>query len=209
MVYAKKNNQYIFFENIAMEKMLRLKNMKIHSFSFVKSALVTLSLLCAILMGGSAKGQITPTTNGDTTWYCIKNNSNSNYLNPTGTSGTNLTEPIMAKGKDGSELQAWNMSSYDFIEGDSPKSVNPVLWRMEKLNNYNGLFQVYPKITCEDGKTNTELYGGKDGKIYQVRSYDLATMTLVKSVTGWIIIDPLGGEETALAAWECFKKNID
>src|SRR5574344_255842 len=123
--------------------------------------------------------------------------------------GTNLTEPIMAKGKDGSELQAWNMSSYDFIEGDSPKSVNPVLWRMEKLNNYNGLFQVYPKITCEDGKTNTELYGGKDGNIYQVRSYDLATMTLVKSVTGWIIIDPLGGEETALAAWECFKKNID
>src|SRR5574344_1658278 len=86
MVYAKKNNQYIFFENIAMEKMLRLQNMKIHSFSFIKSALVTLSLLCAILMGGSAKGQITPTTNGDTTWYCIKNNSN--YLNPTGTSGT-------------------------------------------------------------------------------------------------------------------------
>ncbi|MNY86418.1 Metallo-beta-lactamase superfamily protein [compost metagenome] len=66
----------------------------------------------------------------------------------------------------------WDANRYDFIQGDAPATVNPSLWRQEKLNNVRGLFKV------------------TDG-IYQIRGYDLANMTLVEGKTGWIVIDTL------------------
>jgi alkyl sulfatase BDS1-like metallo-beta-lactamase superfamily hydrolase len=66
----------------------------------------------------------------------------------------------------------WDGSRFKFISGDAPASVNPSLWRQEKLNNFHGLFKV-----C-------------DG-IYQIRGYDIANMTLVEGKTGWIVIDTL------------------
>ena len=75
----------------------------------------------------------------------------------------------------------WDTTAYDFITGEAPASVNPSLWRQEKLNNEHGLFEV------------------ADG-IYQVRGYDLANMSLIEGDTGWIVVDPLGSEETASAA---------
>ena len=35
----------------------------------------------------------------------------------------------------------WDMTVYDFIEGDAPDSVNPSLWRQAKLNGITGLFE--------------------------------------------------------------------
>jgi len=67
---------------------------------------------------------------------------------------------------------AWENTRFDFLEGDAPASVNPSLWRQGKLNRIHGLFEV------------------TDG-IYQLRGYDLSTMTLVHGDTGWIIVDPL------------------
>lgn len=105
------------------------------------------------------------------------------------------------KNEDGAVV--WDMKSYNIFMEDpvSPDTVNPILWSHERLNNYNGLFQVLPRVT----------HGGSDGKIYQIRTYDLATMTFVKGMTEhcWIVIDPLGGLETAAAAWECFKDHVD
>lgn len=66
----------------------------------------------------------------------------------------------------------WDGTRFKFISGDAPASVNPSLWRQEKLNNFHGLFKV-----C-------------DG-IYQIRGYDIANMTLVEGKTGWIVIDTL------------------
>ena len=88
-----------------------------------------------------------------------------------------LPEPLVktAEGK-----VVWDANRFDFIKGDAPDSVNPSLWRMEKLNNAAGLFKV------------------ADG-IYQIRGYDLANMTLVEGKTGWIVIDPLLTTEIAKA----------
>ena len=132
-------------------------------------------------------------------YYQDEENANRGYVE-----GTKLTNPVCVDGN--TKLVSWNMAEYDFMAkypiDKGPDAVNPVLWRMEKLNNANGLFQVLPKV--ENGKN-----GGTEGTVYQVRSYDLATMSIVKSDTGWVVIDPLGGAETAKTAWECFKKAVD
>ena len=78
-------------------------------------------------------------------------------------------------------VEVWNLEKFGFVEGDSPDSVNPSLWRQAKLNGIHGLFEV------------TE-------GIYQVRGYDLANMTLVAGETGWIVIDPMTTLETGRAA---------
>ena len=76
---------------------------------------------------------------------------------------------------------AWDMTGYDFVQGDAPDTVNPSLWRQAKLNGLNGLFEVV------------------DG-IYQVRGYDLSNVTFLRGETGWIVIDPLITVESAGAA---------
>lgn len=96
-------------------------------------------------------------------------------------------EKVLVRTTDGRVL--WDTSSYDFISGDAPGSVNPSLWRQEKLNNEHGLFEVM------------------DG-IYQVRGYDLANMSLIEGDTGWIIVDPLGSEETAAAAMALVRQHL-
>jgi len=86
-----------------------------------------------------------------------------------------LADPIV-KGADGKIV--WDANRFDFIKGQAPATVNPSLWRQEKLNNARGLFKV------------------TDG-IYQIRGYDLANMTLVEGKTGWIVIDTLLTAEIA------------
>ena len=80
-----------------------------------------------------------------------------------------------------SGVQVWDGAAYDFIQGDAPDTVNPSLWRQAKLNNIRGLFKV------EEG-------------IYQLRGFDLANTTLIKSENGWILVDPLTTKETTKSA---------
>ncbi|MCO1335137.1 MBL fold metallo-hydrolase [Microbulbifer sp. OS29] len=78
--------------------------------------------------------------------------------------------------------QVYGLSQLQFLQGGFRDTVNPSLWRQAQLNALNnGLFKVV------------------DG-LYQVRSLDLANMTLVQGKKGWIIIDPLTSAETAAAA---------
>lgn len=113
--------------------------------------------------------------------------------------GTELTEPIVHK-KLG--VECWAVNKYvDFMGGEVPATVHPNLWRMEKLNNYNGIYQVYPAPV--EGSDN------KNGVIYQARSYDISTMSFIKGKKGWIIIDPLTSVESASVAWEKFKQYVD
>jgi alkyl sulfatase BDS1-like metallo-beta-lactamase superfamily hydrolase len=77
---------------------------------------------------------------------------------------------------------AYDLAEFGFLDSTAPASVNPSLWRQAQLNaQHNGLFEVV------------------DG-IYQVRSYDIANMTLIRGSDGWIIIDPLTSTESARAA---------
>ena len=80
---------------------------------------------------------------------------------------------------------AWDRTAYDFIDAEgenAPGSVNPSLWRQAALNNIHGLFEV------------------TDG-VYQLRGYDLSTMSLIEGDEGWIVVDPLTVKETASEAF--------
>jgi alkyl sulfatase BDS1-like metallo-beta-lactamase superfamily hydrolase len=83
----------------------------------------------------------------------------------------------------------WDTRQYGFVAGDAPASVNPSLWRQERLNGIHGLFEV------------------ADG-VYQVRGYDLANMTLVRGETGWIVVDPLTARETSAAALALARRHL-
>jgi alkyl sulfatase BDS1-like metallo-beta-lactamase superfamily hydrolase len=76
----------------------------------------------------------------------------------------------------------YDLSQMEFLRDEAPDTVNPSLWRQAQLNAlYNGLYEV------------------ADG-LYQVRSFDIANMTLIRGEKGWVIIDPLTSSESSQAA---------
>ena len=78
---------------------------------------------------------------------------------------------------------AWDIGSYEWLlQGKDFDSIHPSLQRQAILNMEYGLYEVLPN------------------KIYQVRGYDLANISFIKSDTGWIVFDPLTAKETAAAA---------
>ncbi len=78
---------------------------------------------------------------------------------------------------------AWDFDAYDFLRGGEHfDSIHPSLQRQATLNNEHGLFEVVP------------------GHIYQVRGFDLANISFIRSDSGWIVFDPLTCRETASAA---------
>lgn len=86
--------------------------------------------------------------------------------------------------------EVWNMADFKFLyeEGAVPATVNPSLWQNSLCNVRCGLFEVIPD------------------KIYQVRGYDMANMTFIKTPNNrWIIVDVLMGNFTAKAAMDLFK----
>ena len=96
-------------------------------------------------------------------------------------------DPLIIKGDNGEII--WDMSGLDYLNGPRPDTVNPSLWRQAQLNAIYGLFQVTDRI-------------------YQVRGFDLANMTLIEGDTGWIIVDPLTATETVRAAMEVVDKHF-
>src|SRR5262245_19130030 len=80
----------------------------------------------------------------------------------------------------------WDNSSYDFLEGECPDTVNPSLWRQSQLVATGGLFEVVPGI-------------------YQVRGMDLSNISFVEGDTGVVVIDPLISVETAAAALALYR----
>ena len=85
---------------------------------------------------------------------------------------------------------AWDLENFDFVKDkEAPDTVNPSLWRHTQLNAYAGLFEV-----C-------------DG-IYQVRGYDMANATFIKTDHGWIIFDVLMCKENMEAAMTLMEKHF-
>lgn len=75
----------------------------------------------------------------------------------------------------------WSTETVSNLEEEAPDTVNPSLWRNTRLNGYAGLFEV-----C-------------DG-IYQVRGYDMANVTFIRTDHGWIVFDVLMCKEDMEAA---------
>ncbi len=88
---------------------------------------------------------------------------------------------------------AWDMGSYDFLLRGFDSvfdSIHPSLQRQAILNMAYGLYEVVPD------------------KIYQVRGFDLANMTIIKGDTGWLLFDVLTCKETAKAALELVNQHL-
>jgi alkyl sulfatase BDS1-like metallo-beta-lactamase superfamily hydrolase len=85
---------------------------------------------------------------------------------------------------------AWDMGSYEWLlQGKDFDSVHPSLQRQAILNMNYGLYEVIPGI-------------------YQVRGFDLANITFLRSKTGWIVFDPLTAKETAAAALKFINEQL-
>ncbi|MGE0045370.1 MAG: alkyl/aryl-sulfatase [Hyphomonadaceae bacterium] len=82
-----------------------------------------------------------------------------------------------------------DLSAYDFLQGPAPATVNPSLWRHQRLLARHGLFQVSERI-------------------YQVRGFDVSNMTIVVGDTGYIVLDPLLTAETARAAMALVREHL-
>ncbi|MFB3763899.1 MAG: alkyl/aryl-sulfatase [Methanotrichaceae archaeon] len=107
------------------------------------------------------------------------------------TQGFIATDDPLIIPSDYPNITAWNMEVFSFLDnGTCPDTINPLLYRHARLNNINGLFEVVP------------------GRIYQVRGYDITTMSLIKGDTGWIIIDPMNSVETARAAMALVNRTL-
>jgi alkyl sulfatase BDS1-like metallo-beta-lactamase superfamily hydrolase len=95
-----------------------------------------------------------------------------------------LPEPGIIRNAAGQPI--WDLTQFAFIGNgsadDSPDTVNPSLWRNAKLNMNHGLFLVV------------------DG-IWQVRGYDISVMSIIRTDTGWIVIDPFMTAEVASTVW--------
>ena len=88
---------------------------------------------------------------------------------------------------------AWDMGCYGFLleSFDSVfDSIHPSLQRQAVLNMAYGLYEVLPN------------------RIYQVRGFDLANMTVIKGETSWILFDVLTCRETARAALEFVNQQL-
>jgi alkyl sulfatase BDS1-like metallo-beta-lactamase superfamily hydrolase len=79
----------------------------------------------------------------------------------------------------------WDLDCYAFLAGDAPDTAHARLWRQSRLCAKHGLYEVVPGI-------------------YQVRGFDLSSVTFVEGDTGVIVIDPLICVETARAAFALY-----
>ncbi len=90
------------------------------------------------------------------------------------------TDPVIRR-PDG--RAAFDLSSYEFLKGDAPESANPSLWRLAQILTQLGVFKVAERI-------------------YQVRGFDVSTVSFIDAGTGWIVVDPLTSVEAARAAYD-------
>lgn len=91
------------------------------------------------------------------------------------------TEDKKIFGRNGKEV--WDLGEYGFLKEEAvPDTINPSLWLNAKSNFQAGLFWVV-----------------KD-KIFQVRGFDIANITFVRSKTGFIVLDTGTLVESAQAA---------
>jgi alkyl sulfatase BDS1-like metallo-beta-lactamase superfamily hydrolase len=87
-------------------------------------------------------------------------------------------DPVIKRG-DG--RVAYDISAYEFLTGAAPDTANPSLWRQAQILTMHGLFKVAERI-------------------FQVRGFDVSTVSFIDAGTGWIVVDPLTSVEAARAA---------
>lgn len=84
---------------------------------------------------------------------------------------------------------AFDLSAYGFLNADAPASANPSLWRQARILTRHGLFKVADRI-------------------FQVRGFDVSTVSFIDAGTGWIVVDPLTTTEVARAALDLVNQHV-
>lgn len=156
----------------------------------LKLLLVAAIILAVVLPG--AYGNKLPDIRNNATEYTIDANLKANNTPAWNnneedfsfaTRGFIATDDPLIIPSDYPNTTSWNMEVFSYLNnGTCPDTINPLLYRHARLNDIHGLFEVVP------------------GEIYQVRGYDITTMSLIKGNTGWIVIDPMDSVETARTA---------
>lgn len=91
----------------------------------------------------------------------------------------------------GAAKPVWNMAQYAFLRTKAAAdTVNPSLWLNAKACAEAGVFAVIPD------------------KIYQVRGLDIANLTIVRSHTGWIVLDTTTSVQTAQKSLELLEEAL-
>lgn len=97
-----------------------------------------------------------------------------------------LPEPDI---KDDQGRTVWNLAAYDFAKGLAPDTANPSLWRHARILAHHGLFKAHEKV-------------------YQIRGFDVANMTIIVGKTGLVVVDPLTSVETARAGLTLARQHL-
>ncbi len=82
-----------------------------------------------------------------------------------------------------------DLASYGFLDGPAPGTANPSLWRHAQILTRHGLFKVADRI-------------------YQVRGFDVSTVSFIDAGAGWIVVDPLTTVEAARAALKLVTQHL-
>ena len=128
---------------------------------------------------GTVKEATPKTAEKNAEWYSKLDFSDRNEFANAERGLLESSDGIVIRNED--DTTAWDLESLGDLSGDAPDTVNPSLWRNTQLNAKAGLFEV-----C-------------DG-IYQVRGYDMANATFIRTDHGWIIFDVLMCKENMQAA---------
>ncbi|MDD1742588.1 MAG: MBL fold metallo-hydrolase, partial [Methanotrichaceae archaeon] len=181
--------------NIGMEKFSKILASRL-KFSLL---IILLILMLFSSYFAQAQGKDHPDIRNDATEYTIASNQKANDTSAWNnnaedfsfaTQGFIATDDPLIIPSDITNYTSWNMEAFSYLDnGTYPGTINPLLYRHARLNNINGLFEVVPGI-------------------YQIRGYDLTTMSLIKGNTGWIVIDPMNAVETARAAMDLVNRTL-
>ena len=136
---------------------------------------------------GETEGATTITAEANAEWYEKLDFSDRQEFANAERGWLNNAEGRIIDGED--NKSAWDLQSYGDLNRDAPDTVNPSLWRNTQLNAKAGLFEV-----C-------------DG-IYQVRGFDMANTTFIRTDHGWIVFDVLMCKENMKAAKELMEKRF-
>ena len=152
-------------------------------------------LLLALLLGLSCFGlaesnpATTYTAEANAAWYDTLDFSDESEKENALRGLIEAPESLVIYDDDGNEV--WNVADYSFVNEleTVPDTVNPSLWRNTLYNQYAGLFEV-----C-------------DG-IYQVRGYDMANATFIRTDNGWVVFDVLMCTQDMEAAKALMEKHF-
>ena len=136
---------------------------------------------------GETEGATAITAEANAEWYEKLDFSDRQEFANAERGWLNNAEGRIIDGED--NKSAWDLQSYGDLNRDAPDTANPSLWRNTQLNAKAGLFEV-----C-------------DG-IYQVRGFDMANTTFIRTDHGWIVFDVLMCKENMKAAKELMEERF-